>query len=235
MGAPIDWRAWALGVSLVLGIASGADHAARAEGGAVGGVDPDRLGEPVTLFGGESLDGWKAFLRGDAAKEDVWSVRDGVLRCEPNAVGYLRYNERKFKNFVLSMEWRFRKPGNTGVLLRCLGEPHAFGVWPRSIEAQIHENMTGDIWNIGEFPMKTAPKRTSGRRTEKIRPSNEKPVGEWNRYVLVLDGGTLRLIVNGVVQNRARECLEKAGWVALQSERAVVEFRDIVVRPIVEP
>jgi hypothetical protein len=88
---------------------------------------------------------------------------------------------------MLTLEWRFpAKPGNGGVLLRMVGEDK---VWPKSIEAQLQHENAGDFWNIDEFQMKAAPERTKGRNTKKEHPHNEKPLGEWNKYEITVDGG----------------------------------------------
>lgn len=105
-------------------------------------------------------------------------------------------------------------------------------VWPKSIEAQLESRNAGDIWNIGEFPMNAEKSRTDGRHTAKALPCNEKPIGEWNRYRIRLDGGDLELEVNGEVQNRAKWCDVVPGKIALQSEGAAIEFRNVVLRPI---
>ena len=68
----------------------------------------------------------------------------------------------------------------------------------------------------------------------KIAPSNELPLGQWNRYRIRLHGGRLTLEVNGVVQNRAWDCERLAGKIALQSEGAWISFRNIRLRPVVE-
>lgn len=184
------------------------------------------------LFNGKDLDGWTFFLEDPKARmEDVWSVADGVLRCKGTPIGYLRTKE-DFTSFVLTLEWRFDPalpPGNSGVLLRMSGVDQ---VWPYSVEAQLHSRNAGDIWNIGGFPMQVDPTRTEGRRTRKLLPCNEKPIGEWNRYVITLDGGELTLEVNGEVQNTGHWCAETPGKICLQSEGAAIEFRDIAITPI---
>ncbi len=191
-------------------------------------------GPPVRLFNGKDLEGWTHFLADPNAKpEDVWTVdADGVLRCEGRPAGYLRTIE-DYTNFTLTLEWRFGaegRPGNSGVLLRAIGEDK---VWPRSIEAQLNHRDAGDIWNIDKFPMETDAQRLSGRRTTKLAPSSEKPLGEWNRYELTLDRGQLTLVVNGVVQNTASWCAEVPGKICLQSEGAEIFFRDIQLQPII--
>jgi hypothetical protein len=191
-----------------------------------------RRGATRSLFNGRDLEGWTFFLQDKAAKmEDVWTVADGVLRCKGTPIGYLRTKE-DFTSFVLTLEWRFDPalpPGNSGVLLRMSGEDV---VWPYSIEAQLHSGNAGDIWNIGGFPMQVDPTRTEGRRTRKSLPCNEVPIGEWNRYVITLDGGELSLEVNGQVQNEGHWCAETPGKICLQSEGAAIEFRKIEITPI---
>ena len=81
--------------------------------------------------------------------------------------------------------------------------------------------------------METDTRRLSGRRTTKLAPSSEKPLGEWNRYELTLDRGELTLTVNGVLQNTASWCAEVPGKICLQSEGAEILFRDIQLQPII--
>jgi len=191
------------------------------------------FGDEVVLFGGVDTEAWTFHLSDPAKRfEDVWSVQGGVLRCEGNPAGYIRTKD-EFTNFALSLEWRFdpaRGAGNSGVLLRRIGEDK---VWPRSIEAQLQSGNAGDFWNIDEFPMQTEPRRTNGRHTQRAAPSAEKPLGEWNRYDILVDGPRVELRVNGVLQNVADWCAELPGHICLQSEGAHIEFRDVRLRPIV--
>ena len=192
------------------------------------------FGDEQVLFDGTSLDAWGFHLVDpDATLEDVWSIEPGgVLRCVGNPVGYL-FTRAEFRDFELELEWRFdpeRGAGNSGVLLRLVGEDK---VWPKSIEAQLHSRNAGDIWNIDGVGMLVDPARTSGRRTQKLAPSSELPLGEWNHYRIRLDRGSLRLFVNGVLQNEARWCEEVSGRIGLQSEGAEIQFRNVRLRPIV--
>lgn len=193
---------------------------------------PGRRGAPIELFNGRDLAGWDFFLADPKlALGDVWSVRDGVLRCGGEPAGYLK-TRAQYESFELVVEWRFdpaRGAGNSGVLLRRVGDDK---IWPKSIEAQLMSRNAGDIWNIDQFPMQVDERRTSGRRTEKQQPSNERPLGEWNRYEIVLDGGNLSLSVNGALQNTASGCEQVPGEICLQSEGAVIEFRKVTLTPI---
>lgn len=199
---------------------------------AAGPAAKPRSGQPVQLFNGKDLSNWTYALRNsDLKMEDVWSVQDGQIVCLGKPSGYIRTKD-KFTNYKLVVEWRWapgKKPGNSGVLLRMVGEDK---VWPKSIEAQLGTENAGDFWNIDMFQMTVDQSRTEGRRTKKLHPSNEKPIGEWNRYDITCDGGHVSLVVNGLLQNEATDCAEVAGFVCLQSEGAEIHFRKVELTPL---
>jgi hypothetical protein len=182
-------------------------------------------GDAVRLFNGENLDGWVPM--NDSCK-DTFAVKDGVITDTGQPNGYLR-TTADYTNYTLHLQMKHVQEGNSGVLTRMTGEDK---VWPRSIEAQGQSGSMGDIWNIGDVPMKTAPDRTNGRHTRKMHESNERPIGEWNDYEITLDGGDLEIKVNNLAQNTATECEEIAGKICLQSEGSPKEFRNIVLVPI---
>jgi len=188
---------------------------------------PANYGEAVRLFNGKDLEGWAP--SGDAVK-DTFSVKDGVLVDAGTPAGYLR-TTGDYASYALSLQCRHTKAGNGGVLVRMTGPDK---VWPKSIECQGQSGAMGDIWNIDQFPMKVAADRTSGRHTRKLHPSNEKPLGEWNGYEITLDGPNLEIAVNGLVQNTATECQETPGKICLQAEGGAMEFRNLVLIPILK-
>ena len=191
------------------------------------------FGPPMRLFTGasEGPGSVRYQLPDGVDPQTVWTFQDGIMRCNGRPAGYI-YTADAYTNFELTLEWRFDPEagaGNSGVLLR-MQEPHK--VWPRSIEAQLHSRNAGDIWNIDAFNMVANAERTNGRRTVKALPTNEKPLGEWNRYRIRLHGGQMTLEVNGEIQNTASWCEELSGPIGLQSEGAVIEFRNIHIREI---
>jgi len=182
-------------------------------------------GQAVRLFNGKDLTGWVPSA--DALKE-TFGVQGGVITDTGRPAGYIR-TEKDHAHYTLHLQLRHVKAGNSGVLVRMVGPDK---VWPKSIEAQGQSGSMGDIWNIDQFPMKTAADRTNGRHTRKMHPSNERPIGEWNDYEVTLDGGGLEIRVNNLVQNTATECEQVAGKICLQSEGSPKEFRNIVLVPI---
>lgn len=197
--------------------------------GAAAPISPKGRGE--VLFNGTDLTGWTVFSSSDPGATPVWSVKDGVMVCAGNPAGYIK-TESAYTDFVLTLEWRWnpetKAGGNSGVLLRVNGEDK---VWPRSVEAQLHSGNAGDFWNIGEMAMTVDPARANGRNTKKMTDA-EKPVGEWNRYVISCVGDTITLKINGQLVNEATGVERIAGPIALQSEGTEIHFRNIAVVPV---
>jgi hypothetical protein len=185
------------------------------------------FGAPVALFNGKDLEGWTHSSDG---VKNTFGVKDGVITDSGQPAGYIR-TTADYADYALRVQLRHVTEGNSGVLLRMTGQDK---VWPKSIEAQGMFRNLGDIWNIDEFPMKTDAGRTRGRHTPKRHPTNERPLGQWNQYDILLDGGILEIWVNGLLQNAASECQEIAGKICLQSEGAQMEFRNVTLIPIVK-
>jgi hypothetical protein len=184
----------------------------------------------ITLFDGVDLQGW-TWVSSDPAvkKEDVFQVAGGAIHCVGAPAGYLR-TEAQFTSFVLTLKVRHLKPGNGGVFLR-VQPPDK--VWPRAIEVQGQSGAIGELWDLEGYPLETDPGRTQGPRVLRLRPEvPERPLGEWNELEIILDGEELRVTVNGTLQNEAHRCAVLPGAIALQSEGAEYEFRDLVLRPL---
>lgn len=201
-----------------------------------------RADEPqsIKLFNGTDLSGWTYFL-GDSEKqlEDVWSVQDGVLHCTGNPAGYL-ITQREFDNYVLTLEWRWPgQGGNNGVLVHCT-DPQVLGVWPRSLEVQLQANEAGDFWVIGtEIEIDNPEGRIQGRRHRNLTDDSEHDLGEWNTMRITCRGDTVRVEVNGDLVNECRNlsydnASHTRGAIALQSEGAPIEYRNIVLHPLAD-
>lgn len=202
------------------------------------------------LFNGKDTTGWTFFLRPPAntpdAKpdpKDTWSVKDGVLVCTGKPNGYV-VTEKEYGDYVLRLKWRFPKEskgGNSGVLLHCTGEDR---VWPNSVEAQLAAGQAGDFWLIadkaGKLPKldidaaRKDEKNKEGRHFFRLNKEEkvEKPFGEWNEYEITCKGGDITLVVNGKTVNEGKGGELKKGRIALQSEGAPIEFKDIEIKAI---
>jgi Domain of Unknown Function (DUF1080) len=201
---------------------------------------------PVRLFNGKDLAGWRGFLVAPGVRmEEVWSVKDGLLVCRGEPLGFLR-TDRTFTSFRLVVEWRWAPgtvvtPGrvpNSGVLMRINGEPK--GV-PRAIEAQLKSGNAGDLygfWGMRIEGDRARMKRRDadpalGDMTGVSRVADlERPVGEWNRYEIVLEGRRITVHVNGTKANEADVADVIPGPIGLQSEGGEIHFRTVELTPL---
>lgn len=200
----------------------------------------------IRLFNGKDLSGWRVVLVEPHVKmEQVWSVKDGVLVGTGEPLGYL-HTERSFTNFRLVVEWRWA-PGtavtadfvpNSGVLMRVNGPEKGI---PRSLEAQLRSGNAGDLYGFWGMTIAGDPKRMRSRSDNPLlgemtgvtrMADAERPIGEWNRYEIVLDGGHVTVHVNGTKVNEATEAEVLSGPVGLQSEGGEIHFRKVELTPL---
>ncbi len=198
----------------------------------------------IPLFNGHDLTGW---VNANCAPE-TWSVRDGVIHCTGFPTGALR-TERQYENFILEAEWRhLSRGGNSGVFI--WGTPIAAPGVPflRGIEVQVldhgftaqYEKASGKpadwFTTHGDvFPIHGATMKPFGRHNGmRSFPSAERSKGtpEWNHYRIVCSNGVIRLSVNGQEVSGGEDCNYRKGYLALESEGAPVEFRNLRLKEL---
>jgi hypothetical protein len=185
------------------------------------------------------LAGWKSYHPEPAAKTgEVWKLQaDGSLVCKGQPLGYL-YTEQEYTNFELQLQWRWPpggKAGNGGVLVR-MTAPHK--IWPKSLEAQLNAGQAGDFWGLAGYALSGPAERKKvlehpkfGTLTNLKKTADlEKPVGQWNDYQIVAEGGKVTLRVNGQVVNEATDCEAVCGRILLTSEGDEIHFRNVQLR-----
>ncbi len=198
----------------------------------------------VPMFNGRDLSGWTNI---NCAPE-TWSVRDGKIYCTGQPVGGLR-TVKQYENFIVELEWRhLQRSGNSGFF--AWGSPiNAPGVpFLRGIEVQIldhgyaedfekkngkkSEGFTthGDVFAIHGATMDYVGK-TNGKRSFPTE-DRSKPSPEWNHYRIVANQGALRLHVNGKEISGGDNANYRKGYLALESEGAPVEFRNLRIKEL---
>ncbi len=178
---------------------------------------------------------WRWFSQdGQTERNQVWQITDGVIVCKGTPLGYLRTN-KDYTDFVLTLQWRHPvdlPPGRGGVLVRTTGEDK---IWPRSLEAQLNWPQAGAFWGLDGYALTGPAERSKslvheqfGKLTNLAKVKDaEKPVGEWNRYEIRVQGDTVILKVNGQVVNRASGCDVVPGGICLTSEGDEIHFRNV--------
>lgn len=185
------------------------------------------------IFNGRDLSGLKFHFMDPAfAAAKTFSVQDGALVCTGKPEGYW-YTEKKYKNFTLRFDWRFKRPedlevdlkfqGNSGYMLWIaeIGSK----AWPKTVECQGMNREAGKIyWNDvpkgkAEYDLALAKKTV-------------KPVGQWNTYEIAAKiGGTVEVSVNGVkVATVLEHPFTEAGHIGFQVEGSEIHWKNIRIR-----
>jgi hypothetical protein len=189
----------------------------------------------TSIFNGKDLSGW---VNVNCAPE-TWGAKDGVLTCSGAPIGALR-TEKQYENFIFECEWRHLKSGgNAGVFV--WSSPIS---WPgvpflRAIEVQVLDHGFGNTdshTTHGDvFPIHGSTMVPFGRHNGmRSFPSEErsKPSPEWNHYRIEAKDGVLRLSVNGKEVSGGEKCNWRKGYLALESEGAPVEWRNLRVKEL---
>ena len=175
-------------------------------------------GQPIDLFNGKDVAGWKALNPGAEMK---WSVHDGVLGNAPPTTDII--SEQKFWNFKLHVDFRIVEHSNSGIGLR------------GRYEIQILED-------YGKPPNS----HSAGALYSRVAPSvnASKPAGEWQSYDIRLVGRQLTVVHNGTrvldkvevegltaIANNADE--GEPGPFIVQGDHSYVEIKSFLVTPLV--
>ncbi|MBI5851920.1 MAG: DUF1080 domain-containing protein [Planctomycetes bacterium] len=202
---------------------------------------------PLQLFDGRTLAGWHADVPaadGGASVPPSFVVRDGLLVSQGEPQGHL-ITDASFRDYRLVIEWRWPgEPGNCGVLVHSSVPRRLYGMFPQSIECQLHVGNAGDFWCIGEdiavpdMEARRGPQDKWGvdgdraRRIKNLTDDSEKPLGEWNEMVIECRGRRIDIQVNGARVNDGFDCTADRGQIAIQAEGAVCEFRKLELTPL---
>jgi hypothetical protein len=187
-----------------------------------------KYGKPIKLFNGKNLDGWKLT---NPRQTSGWSVEDGILVNNPKqtegqphiSYGNLR-TEAEFKDFNLKLQVKVQKRQNSGVYLRGIYEVQVSDAYGRKLDSH---NMGGIYSRI--TPMVSA----------------EKPANQWQSLDITLVARHVTVKLNGklIIDNQPLlGCTGGALWsdqfkpgpIYLQGDHTGINYRNIVLTPIIE-
>lgn len=178
----------------------------------------------VPLFDG-TLGGWTI----ENGTPGTFTIRDGLLHVE-GAQGWLR-SERQYSDFLLRAEFRFLSDDtDSGIYVRAVADSEFMRGWPNnSYQVQIRNPIgesrfgpVGDLFRHGtpagdfEFDPAVSARASTG-------------TGEWQRIEIEASGDTLTVRLNGVELSKAANITNPTGYIGVQSELDVIEFRTIEI------
>jgi hypothetical protein len=121
------------------------------------------------------------------------------------------------------------------VLLHITSGPANGTPWPRCFQAQLKPTRAGDLlpMNGANFSETlSTPPEAKTPQLDRRAADSEKPPGEWNSCDIVCRDGTIRITINGVLQNTITRCAPAAGRIGFQLEGTPYELRNVRLAPV---
>lgn len=206
----------------------------------------------VSLFDGKTLDDWK-IPEGDNGH---WRVVDGVIDYDGQSEAAQDkdlWSKKEYKDFILKVEWRFSgepteaelpvilpdgtyelnadssqkkvkvlSGGDSGIYLRGNSKSQVnIWCWPIG---------SGEVYGYRNDPT-VSPEVRQGV-TPKMNA--DKPVGEWNAFIIQMVGDRLTIDLNGqrVIENAQLPGVPATGPIALQHHGDKIQFREISIKEL---
>jgi hypothetical protein len=174
----------------------------------------------VSLFDGKTLNGWWFYGK----NKEGFAVEDGAIVWKAIG-GEALYSHERYDNFILRLQWKINKGGNSGIYLRA---PRAGRQSKTGMEFQLQ----GDYGD-------TIKDDTTGAIYVVVPPkvNATKPEGEWNDVEIMLNGPMMKATLNGQVvqdlnldENPELKKRLKRGFIGLQDHARFVAFKNIRIK-----
>jgi hypothetical protein len=202
-----------------------------------------------SLYTGVDLAGWKAV----SGHKGHWKPADWFLDYDgkSDADDKCLWSQKEYGNFTLICDWRLnavprkvKRPmilpngdyaenldgtpkeievddaGDSGVYLRGSSKSQVnIWCWPVG---------SGEVY--GYRTDKTQPALVRAAVTPKVKA--DKPVGEWNRFAITMQGDRLTVLLNGqlVIENAQLPGIPAKGPIALQHYEGTIQFANIFIK-----
>ena len=181
------------------------------------------------MFNGKDLTGWQT--------TGNWLVEmDGTvtLKPRPGERGWQRYGaylttQRKYKDFVLDLEFKFGPRGNSGVFLR-VADP----------KSQVNSGFEVQILDTHGKKKLTAHDCGGVIGTAIPTKNMVKPAGQWNRYTITCKGPKVKVVLNGeqiIDLDLSKSGLKDrppAGYIGFQDEAKPVWYRNVRIKELTD-
>jgi Domain of Unknown Function (DUF1080) len=164
----------------------------------------------VSLFNGKDFTGWR-FGNGSAPDKlpPNWKVDDSVIKLSGGGSPHLA-SQWDYEDFDLRLEWRgFKKGYNSGVYVR---SGRAVG----ANQINLAETDAGHLMG--------------GAKGGNKVPELQKPLQEWNEWRVLAAGEKMTLWCNGKQAWEVTDFKVPRGYLGLQAEGQVMEFRNLRIK-----
>ena len=209
-------------------------------------LPPVQAGEWEVLFDGQDIASFRGYQM-DTFPKDGWTIKDGTLRTIADGKVVDLITKKQYRDFELIFEWKVTPGANSGVMYRV--DESKNSPWHTGPEYQILDDSKH---NDGKNPL-----TSTGSLYALVSAQNKtlKPVGDYNRSRIVLNGNSLEHWLNGSkvvacdidsygVATLVKESKfsphkgflkKQTGHIVFQHHHDEVWFKSIKVRELPEP
>lgn len=186
-------------------------------------ISKAKRGQPINLFNGKNLDGWKLTAKSKNIRNG-WSAKNGILvnsTVQKGRYGNLRTVD-EFEDFNIKLQVKGDKKFNSGVYLRGIYEVQVTDSFGKGLDSH----------NMGAVYSRITP-----------TASAEKPTGQWQTLDITLLDRHVTVILNGktIIDNQPlMGCTGGALWsdesrpgpIYLQGDHTGISYRNIILTPL---
>jgi hypothetical protein len=171
--------------------------------------------KPIKLFNGKDTKGWHT------DGKNQWTVENGILRSLKSGANLI--SDKKFTDFKLHIEFRYKQGSNSGVYLR--GRYEVQIIDTKSGEPEPINNQFSSVY--GFLP------------PNKMMAKNP---GEWQSYDITLVGRLVTIVANGTMVICRQEIPGLTGGaidskegepgpLLIQGDHGPIDYRNIIITP----
>jgi hypothetical protein len=147
----------------------------------------------VLLFNGTSNSGWHGYNM--KVFPDCWTIENGSLTMTTEGMKESLdiVTNKKYRSFAFSVEYKLTKSANSGIIFQAAEDSKYKFPYETGPEMQVIDH---DNW-----PEKLQDWQICGANYAMYPPIAKpyKPLGDWNRILLVVDGNNVTQMINGIV------------------------------------
>lgn len=207
-----------------------------------------------SLYTGIDLSGWKKV----AGNEGHWNSKDWILDYDgkseaPDRDQMNLWSEQEFGDFILICDWRLNaKPTKRPRPIILPNGDYKLDDAGKQVTQEVSDAGDSGIYlrgnsksqvNIWCWPHGSG--EVYGYRTDKNQPAEvragvtpkvnaDKPLGQWNRFVITMKGDRLTVVLNGqtVIENAQLPGVPARGPIALQHHGDTIQFANIFIKEL---
>lgn len=216
---------------------------------------PDEIAKPspgfTPLYNGVDLDGWRVA----AGHRGHWQPQDWVLNYDGQATGDdpSLWSTREYGDFMLLCDWRWSGP------VRQVSHPVILpsGEEARDAEGGVVQEEGPDAGDSGIYLRGSSKSQVNiwgwpigsgevyGYRTDSAMPAEvraavtprvkaDKPIGQWNRFIITMRGDRLTVELNGqlVIDKAQLPGVPARGPIALQHHGDPIQFANVLIKEL---